>query len=375
MIAQNLNNIEEQTLALKRVLQCGQFEHQPLSNSSLEKFFGQCLKHDNFDGLAYLASYVETHDVDISKWKMNKFRSALNFYLNHAFNLNKLMTFSRFYLHKARKAIEKETIWPDQEDQTSFEQYDRVFGDLEALVDMSALFEHLVQKVGSRTFVDPVTNEDPMLNIINFFTRPDVQDICRQSIEGTTNIRSKDISTYLLNHSTDPKLFTQVSNAVVGLNQTKKGTNALVKHLVKDLRKFKIDKNHLPDSFTVASTRNLYISLKAGKELLSEETAEFLLFLFKELNMIAETIDLCDNFHTIVEGYSTPQEAVKSDIRTFYMSESILSHPELAQSNNYNDLVDNAVFQNTDKESAAYLSSMVKAFMKDGNVDHALSFF
>lgn len=47
----------------------------------------------------------------------------------------------------------------------------------------------------------------------------------------------------------------------------------------------------------------------------------------------------------------------------------------MARPATYNDLVDKAVFQGGDKDSSAYLSSMVKAFMKDGNVDHALQFF
>lgn len=55
------------------------------------------------------------------------------------------------------------------------------------------------------------------------------------------------------------------------------------------------------------------------------------------------------------------------------MSDSILNQQRVPAT--YNGLVDKAVFQNVDKDSAAYVSSMVKAYMKDGNVDHALAFF
>ena len=42
----------------------------------------------------------------------------------------------------------------DSKLQSSSEFHD-VFGELEALVDMNALFGYLVEKVGSKTFIDP----------------------------------------------------------------------------------------------------------------------------------------------------------------------------------------------------------------------------
>lgn len=39
---------------------------------------------------------------------------------------------------------------------------------------MGALFEFLVDKVGPKTFVDPIAKLDPMLNLVEFFTRHDV---------------------------------------------------------------------------------------------------------------------------------------------------------------------------------------------------------
>ena len=38
---------------------------------------------------------------------MSKFRSALDFYLNHSFDLNKILTFTRFYVASARSALNK----------------------------------------------------------------------------------------------------------------------------------------------------------------------------------------------------------------------------------------------------------------------------
>ena len=63
------------------------------------------------------------------------------------------------------------------------------------------------------------------------------------------------------------------------------------------------------------------------------------------------------------------------------MSDSLLDMPlnNSDSNHNYYQLVESAVFQNAsgtaEGESAAYLTSMTKAFMKDGNIDHALKFF
>lgn len=73
-----------------------------------------------------------------------------------------------------------------------------------------------------------------------------------------------------------------------------------MRHLIEDLRVFKLKNGKLPDSFTVGSIRNLYISIKTRDSKMSESTAEFLLYLFKDQELIAETIDLCENFHQLV---------------------------------------------------------------------------
>jgi len=107
-IAMSQGNIENASVMLKKVQQNG--TQAIIASSRLEDFFEQCLKIDNFDGLAYLADYVEGNNVDTTAWDLNRFRSALNFYLNHSFNLNKIMTFTRFYVHQAKLALAKEQL-------------------------------------------------------------------------------------------------------------------------------------------------------------------------------------------------------------------------------------------------------------------------
>lgn len=55
------------------------------------------------------------------------------------------------------------------------------------------------------------------------------------------------------------------------------------------------------------------------------------------------------------------------------MSEAILSLKDLG-SNNYNTLLSEAVYKNN-QDGGAYITSMTKAYLKDGNKEHALKFF
>jgi hypothetical protein len=77
--------------------------------------------------------------------------------------------------------------------------------------------------------------------------------------------------------------------------------------------------------------------------------------------MIPEAIDLCENY-----------PVKNSEIRNFYMSDALLQLTEV--DNHYHELVDSAVYQGN-TEGAAFVSSMTKAHLKDGSVDHALKFF
>lgn len=100
------NQIDQANLNLLEVNKLGTFtHHREIQTHILQSFFEQSLKRDNFAGLAQLANFVEKYDVDISSFDMSKFRPALDFYLNHTFDLNKILTFSRFYIHYANSAL------------------------------------------------------------------------------------------------------------------------------------------------------------------------------------------------------------------------------------------------------------------------------
>lgn len=92
--------------------------------------------------------------------------------------------------------------------------------------------------------------------------------------------------------------------------------------------------------------------------------------------MVPEAVDLCANFGKIVKV----AQGKSSEIRDYHMSDALLQ-AELGKDSSgnnqhYYSLIDQAVFEDSSsKDSAAYLVSMTKAYLKDGNVDHALKFF
>lgn len=62
----------------------------------------------------------------------------------------------------------------DATDEHRIEAFKRVFGKLEDLIDINALFGFMVQKIGTKTFINPKTKKDPMLDVINLFVNPDI---------------------------------------------------------------------------------------------------------------------------------------------------------------------------------------------------------
>jgi len=98
----------------------------------------------------------------------------------------------------------------------------------------------------------------------------------------------------------------------------------------------------LPSSFSVENVLSFYIQAKNHPGKVSEKTAEFLLYLFKSLNMLPESIDLCENFHRVVKGYDSEEQGKLSDIRNYYMSDTLLSMENLGTHSH--ELIGKAVF-------------------------------
>lgn len=159
-----------------------------LDASDLTAFYSKSLKTDNFDGLAHLINYVEQNNISIHEWDITRFRSAVNFYLNHSFDISKLLTFVRYYVAFGDSCLRNGSGVTDKD------RFDEVFGELEQLVDINALFTYLVDRVGSKSFIDPLTKEDPMMNLIAFFSKPEIKSIQKLSEVGSTFLNDHDVS-------------------------------------------------------------------------------------------------------------------------------------------------------------------------------------
>lgn len=130
----------------------------------------------------------------------------------------------------------------------------------------------------------------------------------------------------------------------------------------------------MPKSFSQENVRRLYIQTKELGRPISASTAEYLLFLFKSNGMAPESVDLCQNYHQIVSGYASAEEAKLSDIRNYYLSDALLALPSPGADKTYHELLEEGVFQGQG-HGHAYLTAMTKAYLKDGSVEYALKFF
>ena len=103
---------------------------------------------------------------------------------------------------------------------------------------------------------------------------------------------------------------------------------------------------------------------------LSEKNAEYFLFLFKSLKMWPEIVDFCENYQKLTNG------GQGSDIKSYYLSEALMQMSIGKAEYFYYNLLEDAVFkQEYSNDSPCYITSLTKAYFKDGNVDYALKFF
>ena len=118
-----------------------------------------------------MVNYCNRYAVDTSEYPIEKFRGALDHYLNRDFDLSKVMIFAKFYQRhyadRARAQFDKvDSTLKDLPDSTILGVSQQVYGPSEGLVDFAALTDYLVDQVGSRQVLDPFTKEDSLWNLI-----------------------------------------------------------------------------------------------------------------------------------------------------------------------------------------------------------------
>lgn len=90
-----------------------------------------------------------------------------------------------------------------------------MFGQLENIVDIGAVFKHIVDKIGGKQLIDPITKKDPIQEIIEFFAQDQIKELSRLSTEGTTHISTPDVVKYLSNHIDTNQAFFNISKIML----------------------------------------------------------------------------------------------------------------------------------------------------------------
>jgi len=162
-------------------------------------------------------TYLETYAVDISDWSLASFKGPLEFNLNERFNLSNVLVFTKYYTYyhdcRLRREINKldsATPLSQMSENEKFAINARVFN-ATGLVDMRSLFGYLVSNLGTKAAIDPVSKEDALWRVVEFFTQRAISEI---SSFGSTNLNTlsdSDLSGYLGNRLGDTKCFEKLT--------------------------------------------------------------------------------------------------------------------------------------------------------------------
>ena len=114
-----------------------------------------------------MLTYLEHYNLDISDWNLSKFKTPLDFNLNVKPNLNNVLIFTKYYTwyHQCRMNRVAVSL---ENDADKFNANAFVFN-APGLVDMRALFGYLVKVLGKKQAIDPVSKEDALWRIVEFF--------------------------------------------------------------------------------------------------------------------------------------------------------------------------------------------------------------
>lgn len=113
--AASRNNEYANQMLRQLTLDTSGYPYSLIESSTLQQFYSQSLSSDNFNGLGHLLTYIEKFGVDISQWSLGKFKSALEFYLNHKFNLTNILIFTKYYTHINQLRFRKEARLLDKD--------------------------------------------------------------------------------------------------------------------------------------------------------------------------------------------------------------------------------------------------------------------
>jgi hypothetical protein len=159
------------------------------------------------------------YGIDISGWNLNTFKGPLEFNLNERFNLNNVLIFTKYYTyyHQCRFRSEVNNLDKGINELHEAEKFalnKRVFN-AQGLVDMRNLFGFLVQNLGTKQAIDPVSKEDALWRIVEFFTKGGVSDIANFGQTSFNTISENDLANYLQFRLTDSRAFDKITQTLI----------------------------------------------------------------------------------------------------------------------------------------------------------------
>lgn len=241
--------------------------------------------------MGHLINYAEKVDLNTASWSLMKFQSAVSYYLNDAFDLSKLMTFTRYYTHVNQSRVDS-LLAKDYEgrnieqlaEKEKKQLHAKVFSESDKLIDMQSLFGHLVERVGQKDIVDPYTKQDVLWSLIDFFTRRGMAALMQKGATPFSSLGERDIAKYFQQHLNSAKAFERATTVVLRFDgQGESFQNALIQVL----REYQAQ-NHgsLPFSFEAPRVRAAYFRLRQtataneNSKKISEKSLEYFLELF-----------------------------------------------------------------------------------------------
>lgn len=321
----------------------------------MERFFTQAIKRDNFDGIAFLTNYCENFSVDTSAWNVSQFHSAINYYLNVNFNLSKVMIFTKFYRQyygqRAASIIKGESGLSEQALRNASIA---IFDKHEGLVNMRALFSFLTDHVGREQVIDPLTKQDALWKLVDFYTR-DRQFFTLSQHSENNSLDVEDIARYFGTQFSQKQTLDKVFTVALRLDGTahyKKFEDAMMK----ELKNYQA-RNHgaMPPSFDKSAVKKIYLKLRATEKL-NPEGSELMLYILKALHLNQEVIDYC----------TLSSAAATNNVKQYYMSEAMMQMPLRSKKQYHTTLKEvNVLPEDAAEMNACQLTQATKAVMLD----------
>ena len=120
-----------------------------------------------------------------------------------------MLIFTKYYTHYHTCRLDKELRQLSKpisklSEAEKFALNSKVFNS-QSLVDMRTLFGYLVQNLGTKQVIDPVTKEDALWRIVDFFTQKGIKSIASFGETSFNTLSDDDLSQYLANRINDTK--------------------------------------------------------------------------------------------------------------------------------------------------------------------------